>query len=130
MMPSIKIERDVSLAVTVKENLKISVNTNCIMIQNDHQTVVHPASDITKITMSINRQLVPSNKGIAYDNSSIYIHKISDKYSQPCIETGPYTEKVYAFIMKHMYEMDGSDDEEDVSSVKYIPMSRTYGSWN
>ena len=128
-MPSIIIERDERLAVTIDKTLKISVNKNCIMVQDEHGTMVHPASDISEIRMEINRQLVSSIKGTAYDNSAIYIWKISDKYHHPCIKTGVHTEEVYAFIMKHMYGMEDSDDDEDeVLSCYSAPKPRTYGS--
>ena len=120
------IERDERLAVTIEKTLKISVNKNCIMVQDDSGITVHPASDIAEIRMELNRQLVSSIKGCAYDNSALYLWKISDKYHHPSIKTGAHTEEVYAFIMKHMYGMDDSDD--DVSSFRSLPKSRTYGS--
>jgi hypothetical protein len=127
-MPSMKIERNEQLAVTVEKTLKISVNKNCIMIQDETATVVHPASDITEFRMEINRQPQTSIHNRGYDNSAIYLNKISSKYHQPSIKTGPYTEKVYAFILKHMYGMDESDSDDDVSSCRSSPKPRTYGS--
>ena len=130
-MPSITIERDERLAVTIDKTLKISVNKNCIMVQDEHGTTLHPAADISEIRMEINRQLVSSIKGTAYDNSALYIWKISDKYHHPSIKAGARTEEVYAFIMKHMYGMDDLEEEDSddaLSCYSAPPKPRTYGS--
>jgi hypothetical protein len=116
------IKRDERFAVTIEKTLKISVNKNCIMIQDDRKTSVHPASDIQEINMEINRQLVSSIKGCAYDDSAIYIGKISKDHCAS-IKAGAHTEEVYAFIMKNMYDMDDSDD--DVSSFHSLSAART-----
>jgi hypothetical protein len=144
-MPSLLIERNPALKVTIPKTLKFTVSEKCIMVRYDEiDTVIHPASNISKIQMHIGRQLEDSLKGQAYDGSYITIDKISGGNDWSClIYTGQYTEQVYAFIMKHMYGVDDADEESDdldesASSVSFpaLPASvlsaktrgRTYGS--
>lgn len=106
-MPSIIIERDETLLITIPQTMKISANKNCIVIQDSRTSTTFPASDIEKIHMHINRHLKKDSKGSAYDNSKIWIYRISQKHGPTDIFTGPYTEDVYDFIMKNLYGLEG-----------------------
>jgi hypothetical protein len=118
-MPSIIIERDETLLLTIPETLKISANKNCIIIQNSKGSTTFPVSDIKEIVIEVNRQLKSDLKGAAYDNSTIYIYRISQKYAVPGIFTGPYTEDVYEFLMKHVYGL-GDDEKSHVLRHKTV----------
>ena len=114
-MPSITIEKDDTSKISIPETLTIHVNKNCIAVQKDDSLVTYPASKITEINKSIVRQKKSDSRGQAYDNSSIWIH--FEKGSKD-IRTGPYTEEVYNFILKNLYELIlDSEDDDSVSTI-------------
>ena len=106
------IEKDDSRKITIPETLTVHVNKKCIAIQTEKEFITYPAEKITEIHKNILRQVKSDNRGQAYDNSSIYIYMGNGSKS---IRTGPYTEDVYTFILKNLYELDLENEQEDDS---------------
>jgi hypothetical protein len=111
-MPSFHVVRNPKLAVTVEKSFKISVNKQMISIDCDNDHRIYPASKITRISKSIIRST--DDGGRPHDNSSIWLEVNGTTIPVP-IKTGPYTEDVYKFIMKHMFDYE-SDDEDELPS--------------
>jgi ubiquitin C-terminal hydrolase len=116
-MPSITIEKDDTSKISIPETLTIHVNKNCVAIQTEKSFITYPASKITEFHMDINRQLKSDTRGQAYDNSYVWFYV--DGHSKS-IRTGSYTEEVYTFILKNLYDLDlGNDDDESVSTTSF-----------
>lgn len=110
-MPSMTIEKNDTSKISIPETLTIHVNKNCIAVQKENDFVTYPASKITEIHQGINRQVKSDHRGQAYDNSAIWVYLGGGSKD---IRTGPYTEEVYNFILKHLYDL-GLEEEEDDS---------------
>lgn len=101
-MPSITLEKNESLKVTVPENLTIHVNKKCILVQMENSVHVHPVDDIYSIT-------IEGSGTKTYDNRYILIRKRSNQSGFGTgydIKTGPFSEKVYKFIIQNLYDLE------------------------
>jgi hypothetical protein len=113
-MPSITIEKNDMSKISIPETLTIHVNKNCIAIQKENSLITLPSSKITEIHKNINRQLKSDHRGQAYDNSLIHIY--TEKGFRD-IRSGPYTEELYNFILKNLYDLNLENEEDDSESV-------------
>lgn len=119
------IEKDDNRKISIPETLTIHVSKKCIAVQTEKSMITYPAEKITEVHTSIIRQLKSDSRGQAYDNSSIYIYMESGSKS---IRTGPYTEEVYNFILKNLYDLDLEVEEDDSASTASYTYTRASSS--
>lgn len=99
-MPFITLEKNDTLKVTVPEALTIHANKKCILVQMESSVQVHPVDDIQSIT-------IEGAYDKTYDNRYINIHKRSSKSGMGVmIKTGPYSQKVYKFLLQNLYDLE------------------------
>lgn len=93
-MPSMTLKKDNAPKISISERSTIHVNKNFIAVEMENQFATYHSSRIT---------LLYKNK----DNISVHL----GQHEVHTIRTGGYTEEVYSFIIKNLYELDLDDKD-------------------